>query len=111
MTNFVAVDGEFVRDRYRVLESMGASRTRVVFLTENVEHGRKVVVQMLQASATAVERASFLDEAERIRSLAHAHIIEAIDMGYDGERPYVVYEHLQGESLATRLSHRGSLPV
>jgi serine/threonine-protein kinase len=106
VTNFCFGDG-----RYRVVEAMGASETRAVFLTEHAEQGRKLVVQQLQPSATAIERARFLDESERIRALAHPHIIEAIEMGDADGQPYVVFEHLVGSSLADELARRGSFPV
>jgi eukaryotic-like serine/threonine-protein kinase len=101
--------GLAIAGRYRVVEQLGESRTRVVYLTRTDDEHTQVV-QLLRPTANSDERARFLDDAERLRGLAHVHIIRSIETGCDGDSPFVVYEHLRGVPLAT-LAERGGLHV
>ena len=49
-----------------------------------------------------VER--FAREARAASALHHRHVIEVLDVGADGERPYLVMEYAPGETLADRLA-------
>jgi eukaryotic-like serine/threonine-protein kinase len=92
--------------RYRLREALGGTMGQV-FLAEDAELGREVVVKLLGPDA---ERARFEREARAAATLAHENIVRIYAYGEakDG-RPYMVFEHLRGGSLEERLAG-GGLP-
>jgi eukaryotic-like serine/threonine-protein kinase len=92
--------------RYRLRDSLGGTMGQV-FLAEDMELGRDVVVKLLGPDA---ERARFEREARAAATLAHENIVRIYAYGEaeDG-RPYMVFEHLSGGSLEERLAG-GGLP-
>jgi eukaryotic-like serine/threonine-protein kinase len=92
--------------RYRLREALGGTMSQV-FLAEDLELGRDVVVKLLGPDA---ERARFEREARAAATLAHENIVRIYAYGEaeDG-RPYMVFEHLVGGTLEERLA-RGGLP-
>ncbi len=42
---------------------------------------------------------------------SHPHIVGVIDAGEDDERPYIVFEYVEGETLKDRIRRAGELPV
>jgi serine/threonine protein kinase len=54
----------------------------------------------------------FMNEALAAGTLGHPHIVESTDMGFTkNDVPYIVFEYLQGTSLADEIVHRHQLPV
>jgi eukaryotic-like serine/threonine-protein kinase len=92
--------------RYRLRESLGGTMSQV-FLADDMELGREVVVKLLGPDA---ERARFEREARAAATLAHDNIVRIYGYGEteDG-RPYMVFEHLAGGTLEDRLG-AGALP-
>jgi serine/threonine protein kinase len=52
----------------------------------------------------------FARECRILSALNDPHIVRALDFGIDGSSPYLVMEHVEGESLGGRLDREGSLP-
>ncbi len=67
----------------------------------------KIIDPAIASSAAAVSR--FLREARAAASLRSPHVVQIIDHGVSDGVPYVAMELLEGETLADRLSARGSL--
>src|SRR6185436_18397920 len=60
--------------------------------------------------ASMVQR--FLNEARAVNDIRHPRIVEVLDAGrLASGTPYIVMEHLTGESLAARLRQEGRLPL
>src|SRR5262245_55492519 len=70
---------------------------------------RAVAIKILPG-ADGESEARFEREAKAIAGLAHTHICRLFDVGRDGGSSYLVMEHLEGETLASRLA-KGPLPV
>lgn len=47
-------------------------------------------------------------EAIRLASIRHANIVTVYDMGKDNDIPYIVMEHVQGETIDERVASQGS---
>jgi serine/threonine-protein kinase len=46
-----------------------------------------------------------------VARLSHPHVVTVIDAGEDDGRPYIVFEHVEGETLKQRIQRLGRLPV
>ena len=72
---------------------------------------RSCVLKLLNAPMpTRQELARFLRAARRAARLRHEHIVTVHDFGlWSDERPYLVLEHLEGETLQATLEREGPL--
>ena len=53
----------------------------------------------------------FRREARAVAQLSHPHIVGVIDAGEDENRPYIVFEYVEGETLKDRIRRLGRLPI
>ena len=84
----------------------------VVYLAEDLRHGRKVAIKVLHPELSAViggER--FLAEIKVTANLQHPHILGLIDSGEADGLLYYVMPYVAGESLRDRLNREKQLPV
>lgn len=97
---------------YRILSVLGEGGMGVVYLGEHAMIGRKAAVKVLARDVAgdpdAVSR--FFTEARSVNQIRHPNIVEVTDLGQVEERPYIVMEYLEGETLGDRLSRDGRLP-
>ncbi len=99
-------------DRYRLDREIGQGGMAVVFLAEDLRHGRKVAIKVLHPELSAVlggER--FLAEIKVTANLQHPHILGLIDSGDADGLLYYVMPFVAGESLRARLIRERQLPV
>jgi serine/threonine protein kinase/Tol biopolymer transport system component len=97
---------------YEIAALIGAGGMGEVYRARDTRLDRIVAVKVLPAALSAQSdlRQRLEREARTISSLAHAHICTLFDVGTtpDGAT-FLVMEHLEGESLAERIS-RGPVP-
>jgi serine/threonine-protein kinase len=99
-------------DRYRLDREIGQGGMAIVYLAEDLRHGRKVAIKVLHPELSAVlggER--FLAEIKVTANLQHPHILGLIDSGEAGGLLYYVMPFVAGESLRSRLVRERQLPV
>ncbi len=94
---------------YEILAPIGAGGMGEVYRARDTRLDRIVAVKILSSTSDQF-RARFEREAKAISSLAHPHICILHDVGNQDGIDYLVMEHLEGETLADRLS-RGPLPL
>jgi len=99
---------------YRIISKLGEGGVGEVYLAEHPEIGRKVAIKFVRRALAedTTLYGRFLAEARAANAIQHPNIVEVLDFGRlaDGQ-PYIVMEHLAGESLAARLDRLGPLPV
>jgi eukaryotic-like serine/threonine-protein kinase len=99
---------------YRALRRLGGGGMGEVFLAQHRQLGRLCVAKILHARLAGDARLAdrIRLEAQALGRLNHPHIVSIIGAGktFD-ERPFIVMEHLRGETLADELLVRGQLPV
>ncbi|MEZ4336121.1 MAG: protein kinase [Sandaracinaceae bacterium] len=104
--------GDLIGVRYRIESLLGQGGMGAVYAAVNQATGRAVAIKwMLPGAARSKESlARFLAEARATAKIEHPNVIQILDVGQDGDAPFLVMERLRGESLADRLQ-RGALSV
>src|ERR687889_2743102 len=74
---------------------------------------RRVAIKLLhrEIAADSDQLERFRREARAVAQLSHPHIVGVIDAGEDENRPYIVFEYVEGETLKDRIRRLGRLPV
>ncbi len=98
--------------RYRIDRLLGRGGMALVYLGHDAKLGRPVAIKLLADNlATVLSRSSrFMREARMAAGLSHVNIVHVYDVGQDGDqRPYIVMEYVDGESLAETIAREGRL--
>jgi serine/threonine-protein kinase len=84
-----------------------------VYLARDETLERWVAVKLLHREisdeADQIER--FRREARTVAQLSHPNVVSVIDAGEDQGRPYIVFEHVAGQTLKQCLDRAGRLPM
>jgi Protein kinase domain len=103
----------FLVGEYRIDRLLGRGGMGAVYAAEQPEIGARVAIKVLGAALSHDPRLvkRFVEEARVVNKISHPNIIDVFAFGHltDG-RQYFVMEHLEGETLASRLA-RGQIPV
>jgi eukaryotic-like serine/threonine-protein kinase len=94
---------------YEIQAPLGAGGMGEVYRARDTRLNRTVAIKVLP-SADPELKTRFEREAKAIAALAHPHICTLHDVGHQGGTDYLVLEHLEGETLATRLQ-RGPMTL
>jgi hypothetical protein len=105
--------GTTLNDRYRIEAEIGSGGMSTVYLAFDQTLERPVAVKVLHREVSRDESAleRFRREARTVAQLSHPHIVMVIDAGEDEGRPYIVFEHVKGETLKDRIRRTGQLPI
>ena len=98
--------------RYEILNELGRGGTSIVYQARDTATNRPVAIKLL--SPHLPMQADVLLRFEREIKLAvlleHAHIVPILDVGLEGDQPYIVLRLLTGGSLADRI-RQGPIPL
>ena len=97
---------------YQIVRQLGAGGMGVVWLAEDTRLNRKVALKTVKSAEadTTEGRQRLMREARAAAALNHPNIATVHDVLDVGGKVIVVFEYVEGESLAARL-HRGPLPI
>jgi tetratricopeptide (TPR) repeat protein/tRNA A-37 threonylcarbamoyl transferase component Bud32 len=97
---------------YRIEKELGGGGMSRVFLADEVELGRQVVIKVLPPEmAASVNQDRFRREVQLAARLQHPHIVPLLAAGSAGDVLYYVMPYIKGESLRAKLVREGELPV
>lgn len=106
-------------DRYIIQRELGKGGFGVTYLARN-KKGKLVVIKSIKDEVLNDSQLSdsnrdkllrdFRDEALRLALCRHPHIVQIDNAFYEGERPCIVMEYVEGEDLSEILDRRGALP-
>ena len=96
--------------RFEILRELGRGAQGVVYLAYDSELERQVAVKTLRKSS-GFKTDNLLREARIASKLQHANIITLHDAGEHDGAPYLVYEYIEGETLAHLLQRSGAIPL
>ncbi len=94
------------------LESPLGDRGSNVFRALHLQQKAHVVVRVFSVplGMTPESKQEFADQLESLKALRHPGIVRCYGGGFDAKDAYLVYELMQGESLAATLKRRERLP-
>lgn len=99
---------------YRIDQGLSADKGGFgdVYFATHVESGAAAVIKVLKPEMSAMRDivARFFNEARAAASIHHPGIVQIHNVGYHGERAYLLMERLRGDDLENRLQH-GPLPL
>jgi serine/threonine protein kinase len=98
---------------YRITGIIGQGGMGMVFLGHEARLHRTVAIKVLNPALASIPaaRERFLREARSAAAVRHEHVITIHAIDEAKGLPYLVMEHVQGESLQQRLDRAGPLPV
>lgn len=104
-----ALVGQVLASQFRILKKLGQGGMGAVFLAEQLEMERKVVVKVLHEEVSAqnpiiIER--FKREAKAVAQLNHPNIVQVFVFGHaDNGQLYLAMEYIEGRDLGSELGH------
>src|SRR5439155_220758 len=97
---------------YRVERELGGGGMSRVFLAEETELGRRVVIKILPPEmGVGVSIDRFRPEIQLAAALQHPHIVPLLHAGHVEEVLYYTMPLIGGESLRAKLAREGALPI
>jgi serine/threonine-protein kinase len=102
-----------LEDKFRITREIGRGGMAAVYEAENIDIGKRVAVKILAAEliTSRVVRERFIREARAAAAIRSPYICDVYDSGMYEERPFLVMELLEGESLYDLLSRARRLDV
>jgi eukaryotic-like serine/threonine-protein kinase len=99
---------------YQIISKMSEGGMGQLYLARHLSMDRRAVVKVLRAHLTEDEGIvrRFINEANAAAMIGHPGIVYVMDVGtLSSGNPYILMEHLEGESLARRLKRVGMLDI
>jgi len=98
--------------RYTVERELGHGGMAVVFLANDLRHGRKVALKVLRPEVAAeIGAERFLREIKMAAGLTHPHVLPVHDSGEADGLLFFVMPNMEGRSLRERLDAERQLPL
>ena len=98
--------------RFELRRILGRGAQSVVWLAFDPRLEREVAIKLMKvgqgSEASAI--AQWLQEARSVSRLTHPNIVPVFEADVQDQQPYLVFEYVPGQTLATILSQRGALP-
>lgn len=107
------ISGALLNDTYQLEERLGAGGMGVVYGARHIRTGVRLAVKVLLPELRFSEKAfqRFKAEAVALTQLLHPGIVQIWDFDQTPEGiVFLAMDRLEGESLASRIEWRGSLP-
>src|SRR5213083_3620973 len=113
MSTMAAPVGTLLSGRYRLDAQIGTGGMSTVYRAFDTVLERQVAIKLLhrEIAADSDQLERFRREARAVAQLSHPHIVGVIDAGEDENRPYIVFEYVEGQTLKERIRDLGRLPV
>lgn len=103
--------GTILADKYRLEGVLGIGGMGTVYRAEHLALKAPVAIKVIDREVAEgdVALARFMREAQSAASLRSPHVVQILDYGMEGNRPFMVMEMLEGEPLADRIKRLGRL--
>jgi serine/threonine protein kinase len=96
---------------YQILKVIGSGSTSTVYQGKHPSTGAVVAIKVIPGRVVndPILRMRFAKECHVARKLDHPNVVRVLDFGLDGDKPFLVMEHVNGGSLGQRLKKEGRL--
>lgn len=91
--------------RFRIERNLGQGAQGTVFLAHDTRLDRKVAIKLLRPD----QAPKSLDEARMVSKLQHPNVVALHDVFIESSRTGLVFEYVEGETLADLLKREGAL--
>ncbi len=96
--------------RFEIRRELGRGAQSVVYLAWDPQLQREVAIKTMHFDkAEAVQNAALLAEARTVSKLRHPNVVPIFDAGEADGDPYLVFEYVEGRSLADALRAEGRM--
>jgi eukaryotic-like serine/threonine-protein kinase len=101
----------FYLGKYRLIELLGRGGKGSVFLGQHVTMNRRVALKIIarEVSNNPAALKRFLADARAIAALDHPNIVRVYSVDNEGDRYYLVMEHVEGAALQRLVEEDGPL--
>jgi eukaryotic-like serine/threonine-protein kinase len=91
---------------YELVRKLGAGGSGVVYLANDTQLMRPVVLKVLKRGALTLEqmRSTVLREARMASAIEHPNVCAIYEVGEEGEEAFIVMQYVPGQSLATLIA-------
>ncbi|MDO9022318.1 MAG: serine/threonine-protein kinase [Deltaproteobacteria bacterium] len=98
--------GEVIADRYEIVRALDSGAMGEVFEAVHRALHRRVALKVLRPELGVSDETMgrFSREAQAAAAIGHPNIVDVIDLGIHEDRPFLVMELLEGESLLQRMT-------
>src|SRR5690606_2243896 len=105
--------GTVLEGKFRITQEICRGGMAAIYEAENVDIGKRVAVKILadELLSSHVVRERFMREARAAAAIRSPFICEVYDVGMYDDRPFLVMELLEGESLYDRMTRVRQMPV
>lgn len=109
----ILASGTVLDGKFKVCQEIGHGGMATVYEAENVDIGKRVAIKVLspELANSAVVTERFMREARAAAKIRSPYICDVYDVGTFNDRPFLVMELLEGESLYERLSRERRLSI
>lgn len=99
--------------RFRLIRTLGKGAQGVVHLVNDPELERQVALKtlLINDSADNTQPDELVRSAKIASSLSHPNIVLVFGVGIHDGKPYIVFEYVEGKTLAGILHTEGALPM
>ncbi|AUI87866.1 protein kinase [Vibrio azureus] len=96
--------------QFDVLDTLPSKngRTTIYHLAKKGEPEKQLCCKIVNEEAPNISSTMLLNEASRLELSQHPSVAEFIKVSNDFERPYLMYEWIQGESLAEKMQRHSN---
>ena len=103
--------GNYVADRYEILDKIGTGGMSDVFKAKDHILGREVAIKVLKQEFAEDMNfvTKFRTEAQSAAGLEHPNIVNIYDVGSENGEYYIVMEYVEGITLKTYIEKKGQL--
>jgi serine/threonine-protein kinase len=95
--------------RYQVISALARGGMGQLYLAQDREIDRQVVVKTLDRDCNPEQKQRFLREARAAGRLTHPNVVSIFDVGEQDGTPFIVMEYIAGDTLATIIRNREPL--
>ncbi|MBS4096009.1 MAG: HDOD domain-containing protein [Sulfuricella sp.] len=96
--------------RFEVIAELGKGAQSIVYLAYDPDLEREVAIKTISFGSDGEEQGRMLlEEARSVSNLRHANIVPIFEAGVHRGAPYLVFEYVEGETLARMIAEEEAL--